>query len=228
MKFTVFKHEIQVSRLALLLILCFWGALFGFYILGHEIVVENEDWFDTRVFQFFHSHSPHGLVTFFKDITFFGSIPFLLPAYVVIAAILFFRKQKADAICTAVIGLLSTALIFTLKNIYARDRPDLPLFAKATNYSFPSGHSLSSAVFFAVLISLVWESKFSKPIRIILTVCLILLTLLIGISRIILRYHYATDVIAGFCLGIACVIFFFWLRKKLRVYEKGRKIKVVQ
>jgi len=102
-----------------------------------------------------------------------------------------------------------------LKQFFHRHRPDLPLVKTLTNFSFPSGHALCSFIFCSVLIYLVDKGNLSLRWKWIFSVLLILLSIIIGISRIVLRYHYATDVLAGFCVGFAWVIFSLWLERKL-------------
>ena len=55
-----------------------------------------------------------------------------------------------------------------------------------------------------------------KKWKISLTIVFVFLSLAVALSRIILRFHYASDVLAGLSLGIAYVLLFFWLRKKWR------------
>jgi membrane-associated phospholipid phosphatase len=85
-----------------------------------------------------------------------------------------------------------------------------------TNYSFPSGHALSSFIFCSLLARLAWKSNWSPLMKWVVTVCLLSFSLSIGISRIVLRYHYASDVLAGFCLAFAWVLFSFWLQNKFK------------
>ena len=105
--------------------------------------------------------------------------------------------------------------MFGLKEFFHRKRPDLPLIRTLDNFSFPSGHALSSFIFCSVLVYLVWKGGLYTAWKWALSVLLILFSISIGISRIVLRYHYASDVIAGFCLALAWVIFSLWLEKKL-------------
>jgi undecaprenyl-diphosphatase len=105
--------------------------------------------------------------------------------------------------------------MFGLKELFHRKRPDLPLVRTLDNFSFPSGHALSSFIFCSVLVYLVWKGALKNTWKWILSALLILFSICIGISRIVLRYHYASDVIAGFCLAVAWVIFSLWLERKL-------------
>jgi membrane-associated phospholipid phosphatase len=116
-----------------------------------------------------------------------------------------------------VIGVSSTGLMFLLKSIFKRKRPDLPLFKELTNYSFPSGHALSSFIFCSILIWLTWKTGWGKGWKWLVSALLLLFSLSIGVSRIVLRYHYASDVLAGFCMGFAWALLSFLILKKLRV-----------
>jgi undecaprenyl-diphosphatase len=97
-------------------------------------------------------------------------------------------------------GLLSTAM----KQLFDRDRPDIvPHLVVVLSPSFPSGHSMLSAVVYltlgALLARLAARRRAAKLF--VLTVAL-LITVLTGSSRIFLGVHYPTDVLAGWCAGL--------------------------
>lgn len=213
MNLRIRKRIFHISTSIILAAGLFIILLFVFSLLAHEIVLENEDWFDSRTFDFLKSHSTPGLVSFFKFITFFGSPRFFLPAYVILILILLYKHRKSEAIHVALLASASTLLMFGLKRVFARDRPELPLFRELTNYSFPSGHALSSFVFCCVVSWLVWKSHLHKAWKIMIATLLVLFSLCIGVSRIVLRYHYASDVLAGFCLGFGWVLLYFLIQK---------------
>lgn len=158
------------------------------------------------------------MIEVFGRITFLGSFTFLLPAYFLMIIYLFYIRRKEDAINTSLLALISTLSIHGLKTIYARKRPDLPLLRELSDYSFPSGHSVSAFVFSCVLIWILWKSHFRKGWKIIFTFLLVLAAAGIGISRIVLRYHYASDVVAGFCVALAWVLLYFFIAGKLKKY----------
>jgi len=112
--------------------------------------------------------------------------------------------------------------MFGLKELFHRQRPDLPLIKSiASTYSFPSGHALSSFIFCSIVIDLIWESASGRVWKWLFSILLLLFSFTIGISRIVLKMHYATDVIAGFCLGIAWVIISFRVIKKINFKEEA-------
>jgi undecaprenyl-diphosphatase len=207
----------NISLRTLLFAFLFLASVSVFAILANEVVGENDDWFDTKAFTFLKGYSTPAFIEFFKLLTFFGSIGFLSCAYCILIIYLLVRRRKEDAINVAIIAITSTLLMIGLKAFFERHRPPLPLFKALSNYSFPSGHALSSFIFCCVLIFLIRKNHWSQSWKWVAYISLILLSLLIGISRIVLRYHYASDVVAGFCLGFAWVIFSFYLQRKLKI-----------
>lgn len=187
-----------------------------FSLIAHEVVFEKDDWFDNKVFAFFHRYSSDYVIRLFTFFSFFGSIYFLLPAYGIVLWFLIKRDRRSNAIDMGILGITSTAMLFGLKAIFARHRPELPLLRELNNYSFPSGHALLSFIFFSLVAREVWYSKIDRKWKYFFLLFFLFLSLLIGISRIVLRYHFASDVLAGLSLGLAYVLLFFWLQKKIR------------
>jgi membrane-associated phospholipid phosphatase len=194
----------------------FVAALLLFAFLANEVVLGKKDLFDTAVFRFFEPFATPALLNFAKGITFFGSSYFFLPAYSLLVLYFLYRRKRAYALDIALVGISSTLLLRLLKQLFRRQRPDQPVFEALTNYSFPSGHALSSFIFCSVLIYIVWNSSLKKGWKSLLSFLLFVFALCIGISRIVLRYHYASDVAAGFCIGVAWALLSLWLLKKIR------------
>ena len=208
-----FIAEIELKTF--LVSLLFIISIFVFGYIAHEIVGENETVFDEKAFHFFAGFNSPGFITINRILTFFGASYFSISAYIILLTILFLSGRKTDGINIAIIAVTSTALMFGLKEFFHRKRPDLPLIRTLDNFSFPSGHALSSFIFCSVLVYLVWKGGLHIAWKWVLSVLLMLFSICIGISRIVLRYHYALDVLAGFCLALAWVIFSLWLEKKL-------------
>ncbi len=194
----------------------FLAALFAFSFIVHEAVLEKEDVFDNRVIQFFSAYTSPGLISLMEKITFFGSSTFLFPAYIIVIAYCIYKNKQQYAADIAVIAITSTAMMFALKQFFHRHRPPLPIIKGIAGYSFPSGHSLSSFIFCMILIYLTWKGAIPLIWKLVVIVLLFFCPLAIGLSRIILEVHYATDVIGGFCLAIVWVILSFFLFKKIR------------
>ena len=126
------------------------------------------------------------------------------------------------------IPLQSTIVLFTafllnvgLKYFVARPRPGINLrLVEAYSYSFPSGHSMSAMAFYGFLIYLVFRYVRSKRWKVLISVLLFCLVIAIGISRIYLGVHYATDVMAGFVVGLAWLMICIIAIRSVEFYRK--------
>ena len=202
-------------------ILLFIISVCVFAMLAYQVSLGNEIWFDDKAFNFFENRSPR-FNRIMWGVSFLGSSSFLFPAYVFVIVVLLARKKRPDALKLGLVGISSFALLHILKHAFQRSRPQLPLFEELTNHGFPSGHAVSSVVFCSSLILLIWKTRLSDFWKWLLSIFLFLASMLIGISRISLRYHYASDVLAGFCLGFAWVTIFFFVAEKIS--EKRKKV----
>ena len=149
-----------------------------------------------------------------KKITFLGNHKFLIPANLLLIAFFIYVKKHKDALLVAVVALSSLGLMSLLKNLVQRYRPSFPLVDGITNFSFPSGHALMSVAFYGLLAFYAIKMINNPVIKVSILLLLFALTMLIGFSRIYLRVHYTTDVIAGFSIGICWMLFCFWLLNK--------------
>ena len=158
---------------------------------------------DTEAFNEVRSITNAGNTAFFQFITFFGGQKFLLPAWILIFIIFLAAKNLRHHFWKiAIVGIIGTLVMFGLKAFFERSRPEVPLISKAHGYSFPSGHSFSAVLFFGLISFFVYRSRISNPWKSLIIFALITLIVLIGISRVYLSVHYATDVIAGWTLGL--------------------------
>ena len=218
-----------LSAELLLIMVLFIAALFSFAYLIREVIVLQETGFDRFVFSFLEdiiSDQNNKLMLFF---TFLGTHRFLIPAnLVLIAYFLFIKKHKWYSIKIPAIALSSLGLMFGLKNLFGRPRPDVPLLFRAEGLSFPSGHALFSITFYGLLVYIIYKSIQHKLLKWILISLLLILILIVGFSRVYLRVHYATDVIAGFCVGFLWLVFSIWMLKRMEKYSRKSVDPVVQ
>lgn len=190
------------------------------FFLAHEIVLEDQTSFDFSVFNYLERYRSPAITKVLTFFTFFGSINFLLPAYVLLSLyFIFFKKNNIRSFNITAIGLSSGLLLYLIKNIFRRDRPPNPLIANVSGFSFPSGHSFSSFTFVGIIIYLLWESKVAIGWKFAGTVVLFVLAVIIAFSRVYLQVHYASDVIAGFCLSFVWLALCIFVLK--RINRKG-------
>ena len=154
--------------------------------------------------------------TFMKFITFFASTKFILAVLLFMLMMYIFKKKKLYLI-TVLLIVGEVVLNNIVKLVVRRDRPELINLVKETSYSFPSGHTMVSVVFYGFLIYLISKTKYSKKVKVILYILLVTLIFLIMMSRIYLGVHYFSDVFAGLFLGLAYLLIIITIleRRKL-------------
>lgn len=138
------------------------------------------------------------LTPLMKFVTFLGNGGwFWILCAVVLLAIPKTRKTGYAAVLSLIFGVIVTNLL--LKNIVARPRPFaeiealIPLIAKPTDFSFPSGHTTASFAVALVMLRML-PKKIGIPAVVLAT--------LVAFSRLYLGVHYPTDVLAGFVVAL--------------------------
>jgi undecaprenyl-diphosphatase len=164
-----------------------------------------------------------------KVFSFLGDHRFLIPVNLsLIFYFLFIKKHRWYSIKIPAVAISGVVLMFILKHLFNRERPLTPLLEPARGLSFPSGHSLMSFTFYGLMIYLVWTNIENKLLSSVLVTGLLLIILFIGISRIYLEVHYATDVIAGFCMGLMWLVLSLYILDKMERYSRRKVNPVVQ
>ena len=204
----------------LLVVLALFGCLVIFFMLVKLVLLDQNQAFDQTINQFVAPYINAANTRFMVAVTIIGSARFMLPANILlILYFLFIRKHRWYSIKIGVIALSSVLMMHLLKLIFNRPRPLIPLLEPAIGLSFPSGHAMTSITFFGLLIYFVNGHTPNKTIKVILICLLVVLILLIGISRIYLRVHYPSDVLAGYCMGT------IWLIISLKILNRMERRK---
>jgi membrane-associated phospholipid phosphatase len=184
----------------------FFMALLIFIVIAVFVYIYPENLFDRYLQEQARPLATAALLPFWIRLTFFGSIEFLFPAWLIIILISVWQRKVRFGLSVAGVAIGGFFSVQILKQVFQLHRPFAPLIPNLVNYSFPSGHSTSSFIFCAVLAYSLWHTAVSRSLRVAGIILLTMLTLCIGLSRIVLNVHYPTDVTAGFCLGALWVI----------------------
>ena len=121
----------------------------------------------------------------------------------VFIGIWFITRKKWRSAAILLLSTFSTAfIILLLKHLFSISRPEFALQYIANDPSFPSGHAGMAAVFFTVIAYLSAPKIYSWIKRELMIVVCVLMIILIGLSRLVLNVHWASDVIAGWALGV--------------------------
>lgn len=157
---------------------------------------------DNKVIDFITSIQNVYLTFIYKIFTFLGNI--YIPS-IIIVCIFVFKKNKNYLYILSSSYILSGILSLILKFIIARPRPLNAIINMPKSYSFPSGHTLTSIVFYLIFCYLM-TIRLNKSKKIIFYIISILFCLSIGMSRIYLGVHFFSDVIGGILYGSLLVI----------------------
>lgn len=227
------KPWMELARREIVPIAFFFGIgllLLAFLEITDE-VTEGEGevrWFDEGLLMALRTADPADPIgpRWFEEtvveITALGGFGVLaLVTLLAVGYVLVQRKWGAALILLgAVLG--GTALSEGLKVGFARPRPDLVAHVvDVTSMSFPSGHAMLSAVTYLTLGALLARTQKNARLRAYVLGSAVLLTLLIGLSRVYLGVHWPTDVLAGWCLGAAWALLCWFVVTLLSRREKA-------
>ena len=152
-----------------------------------------------------------------RDITGVGGAAILTLLTAATAGFLALQRKHHLALYVLA-AVASGALLSTLLKMgFDRPRPGLvPHGQIVYTSSFPSGHSMLSAIAFLTLGALLASSQTNFRLRAYLIGVAVFLTVLVGVSRVYLGVHWPTDVLAGWTAGAAWALLCWALAEKLR------------
>lgn len=140
-----------------------------------------------------------------RGISNLASVPFIVG--VLVASMLWVPCRVHVILAAVNVGAIS-AIDQLLKILVRRPRPQGFRLVEAQGLSFPSGHSMAAMAFYGYGIWLVRCGACGLPLGAAIEVALALVILAVGVSRIYLGVHYASDVLGGYCLSFAWLILF--------------------
>lgn len=167
---------------------------------------------------------PHWFEELMRDITALGGTGVLSLVTLLVCISLFMQKNHKLAwfvIITIGTGMLCSSL---LKYGFGRPRPELVAHGSYVyTSSFPSGHSMMSALVYFILCGIFIQMGLSRSLQIFMLGSASLIVILIGLSRIYLGVHWPTDVLAGWSAGCFWALLSYRL---LRYWQKRGSLSV--
>jgi len=192
------------------LLLCAMGGL-AFLDIADEVAEGETTTLDLRVLMALRvPGQPHRLIgpdwlhVAAADVTALGSVTVLSLLVVLAVALMASLRRWSEAVVILVGAGGGVAISQGLKATFGRERPDLDFRAvEAFNPSFPSGHAMLSAVVFLSLGALAARFSARRRVKALALGAAVTLSLLVGLSRVYLGVHWASDVLAGWSVGAA-------------------------
>lgn len=151
-----------------------------------------------------------------KFITIFhylGETKFIFAVTIIIIVIIWIRKQDNKLIVFVILSVgVGYGLYQFLKRVFERPRPEI--VDQFSTFSFPSGHAVHGLLYLLTIAYVFNRTVTSKRASLIVWIAAIILSLLIGVSRITEGRHFASDVLAGWLLGYSWFIVCVWWHKR--------------
>ena len=177
-----------------------------FAILGSEVLEGETRAFDLHILKAAKSlrDASPALAESMRDVTALGSVAVLVAISLFVACYLLQLSNRRMALLVVAAALSGSLAVTLLKAGFGRLRPDPGLaHLVVSGAAFPSAHASMSAVVYLTIAALIASLRSSRAERVLILTTAALLSLLVGISRIILGVHWPTDVIAGWTFGTA-------------------------
>ncbi|HEX3326030.1 MAG TPA: bifunctional DedA family/phosphatase PAP2 family protein [Actinomycetota bacterium] len=201
-------------------ILLIGAAGWALGIVGQDVAAHDDlELVDVPVDHFFIHHREPWLTTVMRTITALGSSRILLPV-VIVAGVIWWARARSLRPGLVLFGSYAGALALSnvVKLLVDRPRPPAGLMlVHVTGSAFPSGHAAQSIAVYGVLAALLAGSGASWTTKVMSWSAALLLSGIIGVSRLYLGAHWLTDVLAGWALG---ALWLFALVTALRTRDR--------
>ena len=212
----------------LLALLVVTGGLLAFVGLAEEMHEGESEQFDRAILLALRQSTdvsrpigPEWLVKAMVDITALGSLSVLTLLTLFTTGYLFVSGQRISAALVPVSVGGAEIAMNALKALFSRTRPDVvPHLVQVTSASFPSGHAMVATAAYLTLGAIMAEASRNRSRGVYVMTCAVVISLLIGFSRVYLGVHWPTDVLAGWCAGAAWAMGYWLLTYRFVTHQQ--------
>lgn len=200
------------------------GCGLGFVALADEILERETQGFDEAVVRAMRRADdpsvpigPVWLRGAALDVTALGGVTVLTLVTLAVCGFLVLVRHLRSLLLVLGATVGGAVLNVALKELFARPRPEVvPHLAEAFSSSFPSGHAMLSAIVYLTLGVLLVQLSESRWLKAYVLGVAVLLSFLVGLSRVFLGVHYLTDVLGGWMAGLAWALITVLLARAAR------------
>lgn len=202
--------------------------LLVFLVLAGEVMEGNTLAFDTKIVRAFRTAAdpskpigPAWIESALFDLTALGGPTVLGLIVIAVVGFLALQRRYRTALFICVTSSTGVFVGNAMKAVFMRARPAVvPQLRPVADTSFPSGHAMQSAIIFLTLGTLLMRITDVRLTKLYCLCMAMLLTFLVGVSRVYLGVHYPTDVLGGWIVGMLWAAI-CWLAAQY--YEVGRQ-----
>ncbi len=184
-----------------------------FYLLKNSFLYDKITNFDYRILSYRDFIVDEKFTLLFRNLTFLGE--YYIPILILVCILLFHNNRWVFLLQGCGYGFAGV-VTYISKLIVGRPRPIEALINIPKSFSFPSGHTLTSFVFYMILLYLL-SYKQKRKQKLVVEIIAVCLSLLVAFSRVYLGVHYFSDVIGAIMLSIPL------LKMNINIYEKNIK-----
>ncbi len=185
-------------------------AVWGFVSVASEVIEGDTQAFDVQIVRALRQADnpaipigPKWVQETGRDATALGGMAWLIAFTLVLAGYMWLDRKGHMALLLVTASGTGMLLSFLLKWLFSRPRPDVvPHLSHTATSSFPSGHSMMSAVVYLTLGTLLATVVPRARLKVYILVVAASLSIIVGVSRVYLGVHYPTDVFAGWAAGL--------------------------
>jgi undecaprenyl-diphosphatase len=210
---SVFSRGDGLRLLGLLLALV--GCCLGFLLLADEILENETQGFDEAVVLALRKADnpevplgPPWLRSAALDVTALGGVTVLTLITLAVCGFLALVHRFRSMLLVLGSTVGGAVLNNVLKHLFARPRPSVvPHLTETVTASFPSGHAMLSAIVYLTLGAMLVQLIERQRLKVYVLSVALLMTFLVGLTRVFLGVHYLTDVVGGWMAGLAWALF---------------------
>ncbi|NQV27511.1 MAG: phosphatase PAP2 family protein [Rhodopirellula sp.] len=164
-----------------------------------------------------------------RDFTALGGYGVLSTITILVTTFLHLERRPARAHFVVVVTVIGYSLSMVLKALIARPRPHIvPWLSHVHSLSFPSGHSMMSAVVYLSLGLMLSDLTSRRLVKTFFVVAPLTISALVGFSRVYMGVHYPTDVAAGWWLGISWSLTCWLAVRRWRAFRDVRRALMIE
>lgn len=180
--------------------------------------------FDSEVSSFITQLFTESSYAFFKLFNTIGSTRGIGIISLIVIAYLWFKRRDYTGMTVFVIAIaLGNLLNKWLKEFVGRPRPEVEHLVSVKSLSFPSGHAMMGIILYILIAYFIMMVLHSNRMKWLVGGIAAVMIALMGISRIVLKVHYPSDVVAGWALGFVwvylCIVFYEILKSRGREFH---------